>query len=473
MYVTEDELAKLYPFYFFVEANGAISAIGPSLNRYLDESNLQQSLFHHFQFISPAITGFEELLGHLNQVFIIQPRQKTELSLRGQFLELKEEGLLLFAGSPWADNFKSLEELGISREDFALCEPITHFLMVMEAQQTSLEKSEDSAKELSKENAMLEKRVQRRTARLTEINEELIQSQEKLQQEMAHRETMEVEQRFSQKMEALGQLSAGIAHEINTPIQFVGDSIFFLKESIEDLQRGLKEFEELVDKKDSAKVQRIAEINEMLDLDYLSERIPESIDRASQGIARVSEIIQAMKSFTRSESKQKALADINTAIESTLLVAGSEYKYNAQVDKDFGDIPQIYCYISDLSQVLLNMIVNSAHAIEERFGSTPADIVGKIALTTRKVDNDIVITIWDNGSGIPSEVIDKIYDPFFTTKQVGKGTGQGLALVHRIICDGHNGKINVSSADNEGTQFEIILPILESPDIAETTDEST
>jgi signal transduction histidine kinase len=228
-----------------------------------------------------------------------------------------------------------------------------------------------------------------------------------------------------------------------------------------------------VDKSDVKKSNRINEINEMLDLDYLQERIPESIDRASNGIARVAEIIQAMKSFTRSESKQKALADINQAIESTLLVASSEYKYNAQVDKDFGEIPQIFCYISDLSQVLLNMIVNSAHAIEERFGNTPADIVGKIALTTRKVDNDIVITIWDNGSGIPAHVIEKIYDPFFTTKDVGKGTGQGLALCHRIICDGHNGKIDVSSADNEGTQFEITLPILETPDTAGACNEST
>lgn len=473
MYVTEDELARLFPFYFCLAPQGHIVSTGPSLNRYLGESNGEESLFHHFDFDTPEVSNIEQMHDHLEEVFILRPKNHQKLILRGQFIALKEEGILFFAGCPWVSDFKTLEETGLTMEDYALYEPITYFLLLMEAQQNSLEQSESSTEELTKLNVLLEKRVERRTERLTEINQELILSRQKLQEEMQQREAVEKELRFAQKMEALGQISAGIAHEINTPIQFVGDSIFFLKESIYDLQRGLSEYESLIDKTNPENQRRIEEINQILDLDYLNERVPESLERASQGIQRVSDIIKAMKSFSRQENKQKTLASINEAIDNTLLVASSEYKYNAQVDKDLGDIRKIYCHISDINQVLLNMIVNSAHAIEERFGDKPAKIMGKIAITTRDIDDYIVITIWDNGAGIPREIIERVFDPFFTTKPVGKGTGQGLSLCHRIIHEGHNGSIKVSSAPNEGTQFEIFIPVVETLEAAEKGNEST
>ncbi|SDK80066.1 PAS domain S-box-containing protein [Maridesulfovibrio ferrireducens] len=266
----------------------------------------------------------------------------------------------------------------------------------------------------------------------------------------------------AQKLESIGRLAAGIAHEINTPIQYIGDSVQFIKEAFDDFLklseiegkildscRELEGFEEIMNKRD-----KVAEDE---DTDFIMNEIPEACTRALEGVGRVATIVKAMKNFSHPGESSKQLTDINKAITTTLAVARNEWKYAAEVDLQFEDIPMIMTLQGDINQVLLNMIVNAAHAIRDKQEITGKK--GEITIVTTKKDDFITIEITDNGAGIPPEVLDNIFDPFFTTKKVGEGTGQGLAIVHDIIVSKHGGSIDVDSKLGVGTTFIIHLPL--------------
>jgi len=239
------------------------------------------------------------------------------------------------------------------------------------------------------------------------------------------RDRMESELRLAQKLEAVGQLASGIAHEINTPIQFVGDSVYFLQTAFEDLQQLLGQYRNAVGKFADSPIHdqittELTEAEEEADMDYLQEEVPAAFTRTFEGIERVTNIVRAMKEFGHLDQREKTPVDLNKAIQNTLTVARNEYKYVAEVDTDLGELPLVECLASDINQVFLNLIVNAAHAIadvaDERGGR------GKITIATCQQGDDVVIEIGDNGCGIPQEIADRIFDPFFTTKEVGKGT---------------------------------------------------
>ena len=278
------------------------------------------------------------------------------------------------------------------------------------------------------------------------------------------RERLDLDRRVSQRLEAVGQLSAGIAHEINTPLQFVGDSIAFLKDAVEEVLILIGLYREglYVDTPIpvAQRRQMMREAEEAADIEYLCERIPVAFDRTVDGISRVRSIVQAMKRFSHASSTEVAPADINEAIETTLAVCRNEYKYVAEISLDLGELPAVECNISELNQVFLNLIINAAQAIEEQVGSSGQQ--GEIKISTRIEDSDVVVEIADNGPGIPAELLDRIYEPFFTTKDVGKGTGQGLALARNTI-ERHAGALECSSVVGDGTTFRIRLPLEREP----------
>jgi signal transduction histidine kinase len=297
--------------------------------------------------------------------------------------------------------------------------------------------------------------IQQRTAELREANEQL-------RAEITQREKMELELRLAQKLEAVGQLAAGIAHEINTPIQYVGDSVHFLKTAFEDLQTLLDRYQEgiaaLEQQPDQAKlVAVIRDAEDLADLDYLRDNIPSAVTRTLEGIGHVAGIVRAMKEFAHPDQREKSPADLNQALRTTLTVARNEYKYVADIETHLGELPQVLCYPSDLNQVFLNLIVNAAHAIAEVVSAGAPR--GKITLTTRVDDAWVEITIADTGGGIPATIRDRVYDPFFTTKPVGKGTGQGLAIARSIVVDKHQGALSFTSEPGQGTTFSIRLPV--------------
>ena len=268
---------------------------------------------------------------------------------------------------------------------------------------------------------------------------------------------------LSQKMESIGQLAAGIAHEINTPMQYIGDNTTFLNDSFTELL----EFMEAIVKAKTDSLSsdefksKISDLIEGLDLEFLKEEIPESINQSQLGIERVRTLVLAMKDFAHPGQKQKTLSDINKGIEVTSTISKNEWKYIASLELELkSDLPLVPVVLDEINQVILNIIVNGSHAIEERKINEP-DLDGTIKISTRPLNKYVEIIIKDNGTGIPQEKVERIFDPFYTTKEVGKGTGQGLAIAHNIIVNKHNGKITVNSVEGKGTTFIIQLPLEE------------
>ncbi len=267
----------------------------------------------------------------------------------------------------------------------------------------------------------------------------------------------------AQKLESIGHLAAGIAHEINTPTQFVGDNVRFLSDSFRDLAAVLDRHRALLlSAKSGTFIPDLIEACEAeaqrVDLDYLTEEVPKAIAQTSEGITRIATIVRAMKEFAHPGSDEKACVDLNRAIESTVTVARNEWKYIADLTTDLApDLPLVPCLLGQFNQVILNMIVNATHAIADVVKGTGGK--GTISITTRSVDGWAEIRITDSGTGIPEEIRRKIFDPFFTTKEVGKGTGQGLAIAHSVIVDKHRGTITLESAVGQGATFIVRLPL--------------
>jgi two-component system, NtrC family, sensor kinase len=305
-------------------------------------------------------------------------------------------------------------------------------------------------------NRDLETRVEQRTSELSKANGAL-------QSEMERRLAMELELRQAQKLESVGRLAAGVAHEINTPVQFAADSCNFLGDAIADLKNGFDARAKLLGRLaagELAVAETLAEIeasDEQYDVHYLVEQIPKAVERVIQGCARVAKIVAAMKEFAYADQGTQTAANLNRAIESTLVVSSNEYKYVADMHTELGELPPVVCQLGELNQVFLNIVVNAAHAIEAKVRGTEQR--GTIRITTAVDHEDVVIEIADDGCGIPTEIIDKVFDPFFTTKEIGKGTGQGLAIARSVIVDKHRGALTVASTPNAGTTFTIRLPI--------------
>lgn len=279
------------------------------------------------------------------------------------------------------------------------------------------------------------------------------------------RDQMEVQLRQSHKLEAVGQLAAGVAHEINTPIQFVSNNINFLKGACQDLQELCIRFDTFSHQvpNDGTLCKLKTEIESFkkeIDHDYLMEDINSAIDQSIEGAQRIATIVKAMKSFSHPGKFEKESIDLNQAIESTITVASNEWKYVADVETEFdSNLPLVSCFPGEINQTVLNIIVNAAHAIETKQKTNGNSEKGIITVTTEHKDKSALITISDSGCGIPEDIIQKIYDPFFTTKEIGKGTGQGLSIAYSVITDKHGGELKVSSTPDIGTQFEISLPL--------------
>lgn len=268
----------------------------------------------------------------------------------------------------------------------------------------------------------------------------------------------------AQKLESVGQLAAGIAHEINTPTQYIGDNIRFLRDAFFDIKKVLERLQLLCSACQEGNsypdlVNDALQASTACDIEFVLGEVPDTIDQTLEGIARVASIVQAMKEFSHPGDDEKSLVDIHASLQTSITVSRNEWKYVAEVRRDFAtDMPLVPCLVGRLNQVFLNLIVNAAHAIEAA-GAGAENEKGTISISTSHTDQWAIIEISDTGTGIPPEIRNRIFDPFFTTKGVGKGTGQGLAIARSVVVDKHGGTIDVISEPQQGTTFVIRLPL--------------
>lgn len=278
--------------------------------------------------------------------------------------------------------------------------------------------------------------------------------------DLRQRRELEIQRRHAQKMESVGQLAAGIAHEINTPMQYVNDNLFFLRDAAKDLAGLLDAYRALLDAPggviDAETADRFRAMERDIDLDYIRENMQDAFCRSIDGVERVAQIVRAVKSFSR--NTERTAADLNEGIRTTLEIARNEYKYCAVVRQDLGQLPMVDCNPGEINQAVLNLIVNAAHAIEDsKAAREPGS--GRIDVRTSVHGDWAVIEVEDNGCGIPPEVKHRIFDPFFTTKEIGRGTGQGLSIVHNLIVKNHGGAIELETEVGKGTTFRLRLPL--------------
>jgi PAS domain S-box-containing protein len=272
--------------------------------------------------------------------------------------------------------------------------------------------------------------------------------------DITERKAAEERMASSERHESIGRLAAGVAHEINSPIQFLSDSVTFIGEGVQELLAH-------IDKLDATTTPQPAADD---DIEYLRTELPPALARVADGLTRIAEIVRSMKDFAHADQGEMSAVDINRAVNSTLVVARSEYSAVADVETDFVPLPPVLCHGGQVNQVLLNIIVNSADAISDVAKASGGR--GKITVRTRTEGNSVIISVTDTGGGIPESVRPRVFDPFFSTKDVGRGTGQGLAVARNVIVKGHGGTLDFETETGKGTTFIVRLPI--APPLAAT-----
>ncbi len=415
----------------------------------------------------PGMDGFEtaelmranSLTKHIPIIFVTAISKEQKHVFRGYdagavdylFKPLEAE-ILMGKVRVFVDSYKQrqdLEEAG--RQLQATVEDLKSLTNHLE------ELADERTIELQKTNEQLQQEIEENKR----SEEELKKSRNELEKTLKELKTTQAQMLQSEKMVSIGQLAAGVAHEINNPTAFVSSNLNTLFEYQEDIRSLIKEYRKLF-----AETRELVEENEMfalikdklitieafeknVDIDFALEDIPVMLKETQDGTARIKQIVIDLKDFSHPGEDKAKFANINQCLDSTLNIVWNEIKYKAMVEKDYADLPEVKCYYQQLNQVFVNLLVNAAQAIEEK---------GKIKVTTRSRGEEIEIIIEDTGSGIVEENLARIFDPFFTTKEVGKGTGLGLNVVYNII-QKHMGTIKAESVLGEGTAFTIRLPV--------------
>ncbi len=316
------------------------------------------------------------------------------------------------------------------------------------SQQKTLEALQENERMVKEQNATLELKVNHRTMELSKSNEELNVALKNLKD--AQSQLVEAE-----KMASLGQLTAGIAHEINNPINFVTSSVVPLKRDIDFILKIISKYEILHENFLEEKLKDVSDYKKKVDYEYLKEEISVILQGIEEGAGRTAEIIRGLRNFSRLDEGGLKKVDIHSGIDSTLVLLNSSVRDKISIIKQYGNVPQIECLAGKLNQVFMNLLSNAIHAVSIAHQNTG---LGKIIIKTSEENNYLVIAIKDNGTGMSEETKNKIFDPFFTTKNANEGTGLGLSIVRTAI-ESHNAKLTISTVLGEGTEFVIYLPI--------------
>ncbi|AFZ12573.1 histidine kinase [Crinalium epipsammum PCC 9333] len=459
-------LAKLFPFHIAFNKNTEIVQAGEVLQRIAGESLVGSQLEQHFQIARPRVKiDFDAIKKQSRSLFLLESLHNG-MQLKGQMVYVEEQEVIFFLCSLWVTETETLGTLNVKLRDFAIHDPIVDFLFLLQAKDTALTDAKKLTEELTQQQEELNSALQMQ-AELVKTAEAQAQKLEKAMIELRQTQAQLIQ---TEKMSSLGQLVAGVAHEINNPISFIQGNIKPANEYIQDLLDLLQLYQEQY----ADVTPEISEKIEEIELDFLMEDLPKLISSMEVGAERIAEIVKSLRNFSRLDEAEIKPVDIHSGIESTLMILHNRLKATSEhskieVVKEYGDLPPVECYAGQLNQVFMNIIANAIDAVEESILKLPkTERAGKksaIAIRTEVVGSDrVAIRISDNGLGMPETVQTRLFDPFFTTKPVGKGTGLGMSISYQIVAEKHNGSLQCISTLGEGTEFVIEIPI-QQPDL--------
>ena len=476
-------LDAIGPFHLAWDATGRVVHAGPVLRRLLPDVVGSPLVDGPLRVVKPhGLRGFPDLVAAsaTARLTLLEGRDDPRLRLRGELVPSADRSAVVFFGALVVSDLQTAAALGVSLRDFPAHDGVADLLLMARAQETSLAEAQDLTEQLRVLNRELEDRVDERTRSLSESRDklalyalELEDLSERLKAESREREKVEEDLRLAHRLEAVGQLAAGVAHEINTPVQFVGDNLRFLGDALGDVERVLRAYEGLVEaalalpgadalaEGLAAHVERVRATVSDAELDFVLDEAPRAVRESLEGMERVSTIVRAMKEFAHPDVERRP-TDLNHSVSTTLVVARNEYRDIADVVTDLDpDLPLVPCNPSEVNQVVLTLVVNAAQAVRDVVGNTGRR--GTITVRTRSAGPPgspvVEIVVADTGCGIPDDVLPRIFDPFFTTKAVGQGTGQGLSMAQQIVTTRHRGRILVTTTPGEGSEFVVRLPL--------------
>jgi signal transduction histidine kinase len=453
-------LAKAFPFHFAFSRNREIVQAGDVLGRISPEPLVGKLIEQHFQINRPKILVDFDAISKQSRALFILEFLHNGMQLKGQMMYQPEQEVIFFLGSPWITDTISLAPLGLKLKDFAIHDPIVDFLFLLQAQNTALADAKNLTSELKQQRAELRSALQIKE-NLAEIAEAQAKKLEKSLQELQQTQAQLVQ---AEKMSSLGQLVAGIAHEINNPVNFIYGNLKYAKVYTQSLLKLVHLYQQFY----SNPVLEIQEYTEEIELGFLLNDLPKILSSMQVGAERISEIVLSLRNFSRLDEAEKKTVDIHQGLDSTLLILQNRFKNNInhpgiKVVKNYGNLPLVDCYAGQLNQVFMNIISNAIDALENYNDKrTIAEIQAnpnKITITTQVIETQCVIRIADNGSGMTEAVKERLFDPFFTTKPVGKGTGLGLSISYQIVVEKHRGTLRCISEPGQGTEFWIEIPL--------------
>jgi len=445
-------LAKVFPFHFVFNGDCTIIQSGEVLQR-LTPDIVGLPFSQCFQINRPIIQAvtFTTLNKKSNSIFILKSLQ-SEMTLKGQMLAVDDFEIMFFLGSPVVTDINQLKQIGIKLKDFAIHESVADFLLLLQTKGRLMDESVEREAKLKDVLRNKEEIATLAEARARDLELALKNLQRARQIELAFKDLQRNSTRLiqSEKMAGLGQMVAGIAHEINNPISFINGNLDHVDQYTRDLITLLGLYQRHFPDASS----EITAYTEDIDLNFLLFDLPSVIASMRTGTNRVRDIVLSLRNFSRLDEAEQKDVDIHEGLDNTLLILSHKLKQGIEVVKEYGVLPKVLCYPSQLNQVFMNIISNAADALFETAMQSKRIIIE----TSIDSSEHVRISIRDNGDGIPPEVKGKIFNPFFTTKPIGKGTGLGLSVSHQII-EKHRGTIDVVSELGKGTELIIKIPV--------------